>query len=386
MKPVYLDYNATTPLAPEVFDAMALVLKENFGNPSSVHSAGRSARVSLDEAREQVAQLINGHPSELVFTSGGSESDSMAILGVARALKDKGRHIITSVIEHPAVLNPCRQLEAEGFSVDYLPVDSTGFLDPKKVEGAIREDTVLVSIQYSNSEVGRVQDIRKIAENTGKRKILLHTDAVQSAGKLPLDVETLGVDLLSLSAHKLYGPKGVGALWIRRGTPPLVPLIFGGGQEKKRRGGTENVAGIVGFGKAAELALSILEKETARVRAVRDEFLECLQSQIPGVRVHGDPSSGLPNTLSFAVEGVSGQSLLVRLDVEGISVSTGTACSSGVTQPSEVLMALGVPESLIEGTLRLSLGRQTTKQDMQRVLDVLSGAVTAIRGRATATP
>lgn len=385
MKPVYLDYNATTPLAPEVLAAMLPLLKENFGNPSSVHSRGRAARVKLDEAREQTASLIHAHPTELVFTSGGTESDNLAILGVAQALKDKGRHIITSAIEHPAILNPCRHLEEEGFSVDYLPVSKAGFLEPESVKEALREDTVLVSIQHSNSEVGCLQDISKISDITRQRGILIHTDAVQSGGKVPLDVETLGVDLLSLSAHKIYGPKGVGALWIKRGTPALTPLLFGGGQEKKRRGGTENVAGIVGFGRAAEIAAGILGEEAIRERQIRDRFLKGLRDQVQGVQVHGNPDEGLPNTLSFAVEGVSGQSMLVRLDVEGVSVSTGTACSSGVTQPSEVLTALGVPENIIEGTLRLSLGRETSAEDMDRVLEVVCGAVDAIRGRAAAT-
>lgn len=386
MKSVYLDYNATTPLAPEVLSDMLPILKENFGNPSSVHSRGRAARVKLDEAREQTAGIIHAHPTELVFTSGGTESDNLAILGVAHALKDKGRHIITSAIEHPAVLNPCRQLEAEGFSVDYLPVDSSGYLEPEAVLEAVRADTILISIQHSNSEIGRIQDISKIAEVARQRGILMHTDAVQSAGKLPLDVESLGIDLLSLSAHKIYGPKGIGALWIRRGTPALTPLLYGGGQEKKRRGGTENVAGIVGFGRASEIALKLLDEESTRVRQVRDRFLKDLKNQVSGVRVHGDPDKGLPNTLSFAVGGVSGQSMLVRLDVEGISVSTGTACSSGVTQPSEVLTALGVSEELIEGTLRMSLGRATSPEDMEHVLEVVCGAVEAIRGRTTPTP
>ncbi len=385
MKPVYLDYNATTPLAPEVLAAMLPILKENFGNPSSVHSRGRAARVKLDEAREQTASLIHAHPTELIFTSGGTESDNLAILGVAQALKGKGRHIVTSAIEHPAILNPCRQLEEEGFSVDYLPVSKTGFLEPESVMEALREDTVLVSIQHSNSEVGCLQDISKISEITRQRGILIHTDAVQSGGKVPLDVETLGVDLLSLSAHKIYGPKGVGALWIKRGTPALTPLLFGGGQEKKRRGGTENVAGIVGFGRAAEIAAVVLDEEARRVRKIRDRFLKGLLDQVQGIQVHGNPDEGLPNTLSFAVDGVSGQSMLVRLDVEGVSVSTGTACSSGVTQPSEVLTALGVPENIIEGTLRMSLGRETSAEDMDRVLEVVCGAVDAIRGRTAAT-
>jgi cysteine desulfurase len=386
MKPVYLDHNATTPLAPEVLAVMLPLLKENFGNPSSVHSRGRAARVKLDEAREQTASLIHAHPTELVFTSGGTESDNLAILGVAHALKDKGRHIITSAIEHPAVLNPCRQLEADGFSVDYLPVDRSGYLDPEAVQEAVREDTILISIQHSNSEIGTIQDIRRIAGEAKSRGILIHTDAVQSAGKLPLDVEEMSVDLLSISSHKIYGPKGVGALWIKQGTPALVPRIFGGGQEKKRRGGTENVAGIVGFGRAAELAGSILDEEASRVKNIRNFFLEGLTKRVSGVHVHGNPKKGLPNTLSFSLNKVSGQSLLVRLDVEGISVSTGTACSSGATQPSEVLVALGIPENWIEETLRLSLGRETTTQDMARVLEVICGAAEAIRGRATTTP
>ncbi len=360
---------------------MEPILKENFGNPSSIHSAGRAARVKLDEAREQVAALICAHPSEIIFTSGGTESDNLAILGLARALRDKGRHIVTTQIEHPAVLNPCRQLEVEGFRVDYLPVDACGCVDPDLFVASLRDDTILVSIQHANSEVGTLQDVPRLAGLAREKGILFHSDAVQSAGKLPLKVEDLGVDLLALSAHKMYGPKGVGALWVKRGAPPLVPVIFGGGQEKKRRGGTENVAGIVGFGKAAEIAKDRLEGDSIRSHALRKRLKEGLENEVTGVTFHGHPEFCLPNTLSVAIEGVNGQSLLVRLDIAGVSVSTGTACSSGVTQPSEVLTALGVSPDSIENTLRLSLGRHTTEEDIRHTLDLISGAVEAIRER-----
>ena len=381
MKPIYLDHNATTPLAPEVFEAIEPILKDNFGNPSSIHSAGRAARVRLDEAREQVAALIGAHPSEIVFTSGGTESDNLAILGLARALRDKGRHIITTQIEHPAVLNPCRQLETEGFEVDYLPVDRWGRVERQRFVDALREDTLLVSIQHSNSEIGTLQEVDWLARQARERGVFFHSDAVQSVGKLPVRVEDLGIDLLSLSAHKMYGPKGSGAIWIKRGTPPLVPVLRGGGQEKKRRGGTENVAGIVGLGKAAELARARMEEDVARIAGLRRYLVDALLRRLEGVEIHGHAEYCLPNTVSVSIDGVSGQSLLVRLDIEGVSVSTGTACSSGAAQPSEVLTALGLSPDRIESTLRLSLGRGTSKEDIDRVLDILSEAAQAIRER-----
>ncbi len=386
MTSVYLDHNATTPLDPDVCAVMTAALREEFGNPSSVHAPGRSARVRLDEARDRVAAWIKAHPAEIVFTSGGTEADNLALFGVARALRDRGRHLVTSRLEHPAVLNPCRRLEQEGFQVDYLPVDSEGRIDPETLRRSLRDDTLLVSIQHANSETGVLQDIQTLGGIVRERGILFHCDAVQSAGKLEIDLGAWPVDLLSLSAHKMYGPKGCGALFIRRGTPPLVPLILGGGQERKRRGGTENLPALAGFGRAAQLAAERWEQDARHMRTLRDRLWRGIEQRIPEVQFHTPKEESLPNTLSVAFEGVAGQSLLIRLDVAGVAVSTGTACSSGVTLPSETLQALGLSESARQGTLRLSLGRETTEAGVDYALEVLSEAVKTIRdGRAGRT-
>jgi cysteine desulfurase len=381
MQQIYLDHNATTPVDKEVLEAMLPHYRESFGNPSSTHTQGRAARVCLDIAREQVAALIGAYPAEITFTSGGTESDNLAITGTARALKDKGNHIITSRVEHPAVLNTCEELRKEGFTIGYVPVDSYGRIDCAALAGMITERTTLITLQHGNSEVGTLQPIEEIGELARARGVLFHTDAVQTIGKVAVDTRSLPVDLLSLSAHKMYGPKGVGALFIRRGTPPLVPLISGGGQEKKRRGGTENVPGIVGLGKAAEIAQSRLESDRLHVFELRNGLRQQIESRISCVQFYGHPEFNLPNTLYLGFDGVEGQTLMIHLDLAGILVSTGTACSSGSIQPSEVLEAMAVPETEMIQTIRISLGRGNYPEEMGRVADALDRAVLKIRSK-----
>jgi len=381
MQTIYLDHNATTPVDEAVLEAMLPSYRESFGNPSSAHTQGRAARVCLDQAREQVAALIGAYPGEITFTSGGTESDNLAIAGVARALKDKGTHIITSRVEHPAVLNTCEELRKEGFTIAYVPVDSYGRIDCAALADMITDDTTLITLQHGNSEVGTLQPIEEIGELARARGVLFHTDAVQTVGKIVVDTRTLPVDMLSLSSHKMYGPKGVGALYIRRGTPPLVPLISGGGQEKKRRGGTENVPGIVGLGMAAEIAQSRLESDQSHVFQLRSGLRQHIESRIPGVRFYGHPEFNLPNTLYLGFDGVEGQTLMIHLDLAGIFVSTGTACSSGSILPSDVLGAMAVPEKEMFQTIRISLGRGNRPEEMERVADALEKAVLEIRSK-----
>ena len=381
MQSIYLDHNATTPVDEAVLEAMLPLYRETFGNPSSVHSQGRAARVHLDEAREQVADLIGAHPSEIVFTSGGTEADNLAIAGAARALRNKGTHILTSRVEHPAVLNACEELKKEGFEIGYAPVDTSGRVVVAGLQEMIRQDTVLISFQHGNSEVGTLQPVQEIGELARERGILFHCDAVQTAGKIEVDVEHLPVDYLALSAHKMYGPKGVGALYIRRGTPALIPLISGGGQEKKRRGGTENVPGIAGLGKAAEIARERQAADRNHLTGLRNGLRQKIEASIPQVRFYGHPDFYLPNTLYLGFDGVEGQSLMIRLDLEGISVSTGTACSSGSVSPSEVLSAMAVPESEMVQTIRISLGRGNRMEETDHVASVLGRVVSDIRAK-----
>ena len=381
MQQIYLDHNATTPVDEEVLEAMLPVFRESFGNPSSAHTQGRAARVCLDLAREQVAALIGAYPGEITFTSGGTESDNLAITGAARALKNKGTHIITSRVEHPAVLNTCEELRKEGFTIAYVPVDSYGRIDCNALAEMITDDTTLITLQHGNSEVGTLQPIEKIGELAKARGVLFHSDAVQTVGKIAVDTRSLPVDMLSLSSHKMYGPKGVGALYIRRGTPPLSPLISGGGQEKKRRGGTENVPGIVGLGKAAAIAQSRLETDQLHVSTLRNGLRQQIEFRIKGVRFYGHPDYYLPNTLYLGFDGVEGQTLMIHLDLAGIFVSTGTACSSGSILPSDVLGAMDVPESEMFQAIRISLGRGNSAEEMERVADTLEKAVLEIRSK-----
>ena len=376
MHKIYLDHNSTTPVLRDVLDVMLPFYKDSFGNPSSIHSEGRAARVCLDEAREQVAELIGARSSEIVFTSGGSESNNFAILGVALALNSKKRHIVTCEVEHAAILNPLKQLEALGFHVDYLPVDNVGRVDPKKVKDALKDSTCLVTIQHANSEVGTLQNIKEIGSLIKNNDILFHTDAVQSVGKLAVNVNDISVDLLSMSSHKIYGPKGVGALFVKRGTPALFSPICGGGQEKKRRGGTENVPGIVGFGKACQIALDRINKgKLKQLKIMRDLLRKKIEELIPNVEFYGCSKNGLPNTLSCGFDGADGETLLIALDMKGISVSTGSACSSGTGMPSKVLSALKLPLSKINSSIRFSLGWVNTSEDIDFAVQSLAKAV-----------
>ena len=380
MHKIYLDHNSTTPVSKEVLDVMLPFYKDKFGNPSSIHSDGRAARVSLDVARDQVAELIGARSSEIVFTSGGSESNNFAILGVALALNSKKRHIVTCQIEHAAILNPLKQLEALGFHVDYLPVDSVGRVDPKKVEDALTESTSLVTIQHANSEIGTLQNIKEIGSLVTNKGILFHTDAVQSVGKVAFNVNDFSVDLLSMSSHKIYGPKGVGALFVKRGTPALFSPVCGGGQEKKRRGGTENVPGIVGFGKACQIALDRINKgKLKQLKIMRDLLRNKIEKIIPNVEFYGCSKNGLPNTLSCGFDGADGETLLIALDMKGISVSTGSACSSGTGMPSKVLSALKLPLSKINSSIRFSLGWVNTSEDIDFAVQSLAKAVVLSR-------
>ena len=374
MEKIYLDHNATTPLHPEVLNAMLPALQDNFGNPSSIHSFGRSARVQLDEAREKVARLIGASSSEIIFTSGGTEANNLALLGVA--LKDKEKKIITSKTEHPSVLNPCRQLEEQGVEVHYLDVDRFGRIDINNLESQITESTALISLQHANSETGVLQDIKKVSELARSNGILFHTDAVQSVAKIEFDLKDYPVDMLSISAHKFNGPKGVGALFLRKGTPALFAPVCGGSQEKKRRGGTENVAGIIGFGKACEIAIKrVSTLEVSRVAELKDYFYNKVYEMIPGTELFGDMQNSLPNTLNLGFAGVEGDTLLIAMDMEGVAVSTGSACSSGTGLPSPVLQAMGLPDNKINSSIRFSLGCSTTKTELDSVLKTLVKAV-----------
>ena len=372
MKNIYLDNNATTPLHPEVLEAMLPGLRENYGNPSSIHSFGRSARVQLDEAREKVAHLINAQSSEIIFTSGGTEANNLALLGVA--FKDKGKKIITGKTEHPSVLNPCRQLEEQGVEVHYLDVDGLGRIDMDDLERQITESTALISLQHANSETGVLQDIKRASEIARNKGVLFHTDAVQSVAKMPFDLKDYPVDLLSISAHKFYGPKGVGALYLRKGTPALFSPVCGGNQEKKRRGGTENVAGIMGFGKACELATENMD-EASKLADLRDYFQNRVCELIPRTQLLGDKENRLPNTLNLGFDGVDGDTLLIALDMEGVAVSTGSACSSGTGLPSSVLRAMGIPDERINSSIRFSLGCGISRLDLDLVIGALVKAV-----------
>ena len=379
-KKIYLDHNATTPLHPEVFEVMRPVLEKFFGNPSSIHSEGRKARVFLDEARDQVAGLIGATPGEIVFTSGGTESNNLALLGAAFSQQKKGRHIITCEIEHPSVLNPLKQLEDLEFEIDRLPVDRKGCIDLDQLTRTVKNSTVLISLQHANSEVGTIQEIEKIGEIARENSVAFHTDAVQTAGKIPLDVKQFPVDFLSVSSHKLNGPKGIGALYVKKGTPPLFSPVCGGSQEKKRRGGTENVAGAVGFGKACDMARDRLESGEIKVlRDLRDYFFKRISESISGIELLGDNEKCLPNTLNLSIAGADGETLLIGLDVEGISVSTGSACSSGSSLPSHVLTHMRVPEERIQSSLRISLGWSNTREEMDIVAQTLDRLVTLNR-------
>jgi cysteine desulfurase len=376
---MYLDYNATTPLAPEAADAMSRALREVFGNPSSVHAFGQQAKAVLDEARQQVAALVGGDASEVVFTSGGTESDGLALRGAVDAMEAAGRReIVVSAIEHEAVLNTARALAKRGVRVSIVPPQPSGIVDPARVAEHVTDRTAVVSVMHANNETGAIQPVAAIAEIARARGALVHVDAVQTAGKIPIDVQALGVDLLSLSAHKFYGPKGAGALWIRRGTR-LVAQMTGGRQERARRAGTENVPAIAGFGAAAARARTALARDAAHVTALRDRLEAGVCARVEGAVVNAAGAPRVGNTSNVGFPGVEAESLLIALDLEGIAVSTGSACSSGTLEPSHVLKAMGVAPSLSQGSLRFSLGAPTTAQEIDRVLDVLPSLVEKLR-------
>ena len=372
---VYMDHGATTPLREEALEAMLPYLKEKFGNPSSIHSFGREARKAITAAREKTARALGADPEVIFFTSGGTESNNMAIRGAAR-LKGKGR-IITSAIEHHAVLDVCKDLEKDGFEVVFLPVDRYGMVDPRAVEEAIVPGTILVSIMMGNNEVGTIQPIREICTLARKRGVFVHTDAVQCVGQLPVDVKELQLDFLSLSAHKFNGPKGVGALYVRKGIP-LPPIYRGGGQERKLRPGTENVAGIVGLGRALELAVAELPEKTARLQKLRDRLIAGLTS-LEGVALNGHPKQRLPGNVHLSFQYIEGESLLLGLDLQGVAASSGSACTSGSLEPSHVLTAMGLDHREAHGSLRLTLGRGNTEADVDYVLQVLPPIVERLR-------
>jgi len=382
-EPVYLDNAATTPVDPRVFEAMRPYWLEDWGNPSSVYSVGRRARRALDDARDRIAQLLNCRANEIVFTSCGSESDNLAIRGAALAQAEQHgwKHVVTSRIEHHAVLHACQWLEQHlGFNVTYLEVDALGRVEPAAVAAAVRPDTALVSIMYANNEIGTVQPITEIgrALKSVNAQTLFHCDAVQAGGLLPIDVQAMGVDLLALSGHKFYAPKGIGLLYVRRGTP-LVHQVSGGGQERGVRAGTENVAYIVGMARALELAYAEAESRVAHVSRLRDRLIDGVQARIPGVRLTGHPTQRMPNSASFTIAGADGESLLLNLDQEGICASSGSACTSGTLEISHVLRALCLPEDEARGSLRLTTGVRTTDADVDRLLEVLPSIVERVR-------
>ncbi len=376
---VYLDYSATTPTDPRVVEEMIPYFTEHFGNPSSIYSTGLEAKDAIEHAREQVAHLINAEPKELIFTSGGTESDNWALIATARRLQHKGKHIITSAIEHHAILHSCEYLAKEGFDITYVGVDHDGLVDPAEVEAAIRPDTILISIMYVNNEVGSVQPITEIGAIAKKHGVLFHTDAVQALGNVPIDVKTMNIDMMSMSSHKIYGPKGIGAIYVRSGVN-LPTYIHGGAQERKKRAGTENVPGIVGFGKAAELACQNFNTHVAHVSKLRDHFIDRVLNEIPYTYFNGSKDHRHPGNANITFEYVEGESILLYLDFAGVSCSSGSACSSRSLQPSHVLTAMGIPVELIHGSIRFTFGNPTTMEDVDYTVNKLKGIIEKLRG------
>ena len=378
MRRIYLDNNATTPLAPEVFEAMKPYLASDYGNASSIHWFGQNVKAAVETAREQVARLLGARAREIVLTSGGTEADNLAIFGILGGARQKEKHIITSSIEHHAVMNAGKAIEQQGVEVTYLRVGSEGIVDPDDVTRAIRPETVLISIMHANNEIGTIQPVPEIARIAAEHDIYFHTDAVQSAGKIPLNVEELGVDLLSLSAHKIHGPQGVGALYVRRGTP-LRPLLYGGHHERDRRAGTENVAGAVGFGKAAEMAANPAAGEIERVARLRDQLESGILANVPQVRINGDPQRRLPSTSNLEFSYVEGEGFVIAMDLKGVACSTGAACSSGSLEPSHVMSAIRKTADQARSSIRFSLSRFNTMEDIQHTLEILPGVVEHLR-------
>jgi len=379
MKKVYMDNNATTRMREEVLEAMLPFYKDTYGNASSVHAYGRTARHAIDEARAKVAELIGASsPEEVIFTSGGTESDNLAIKGVAGALKAKGNHIITSSIEHHAVLNSCKFLEKEGWKITYVGVDEYGVINIDELKKAITPKTVLVTMMYANNEVGTIEPVEEIGRIAKENKIYFHTDAVQAAGKKQFSVKDMSIDLMSISAHKFYGPKGVGALYIRKGTK-IIPQSQGGHHEMGKRAGTENVPGIVGMARAAELAKKEIPTEISTLAGLRDSLYDGIKTKIEHVRLNGHPTQRLPNTLNVGFKYLEGESIVLNLDMEGVAVSTGSACTSGSLEPSHVLTAMGVDAADTQGSIRFSLGRDNTKEDVDYVIGILPPIIARLR-------
>lgn len=377
MERIYFDHNSTTPLDPRALEAMLPYLKETFGNASSVHSFGQFAKAGLEQSREVIADLLNCRPEEIYFTSGGTESDNTAIKGVADALGHKGKHIITSTVEHHAVFETCEYLEKRGYDVTYLPVDSRGYIDPEELKASLRDDTILVAIMLGNNETGTLQDIKKLAEIAHTRDVYFHTDAVQALGKVRVDIKDLGVDFLAGSAHKFYGPKGVGILYAKAGSR-FTPYAHGGAHERNKRAGTENVASIVGMAKALELDIAEMEKNTTHIDKLADKLFDGVV-QIPDVTFNGDPEKRIKGTLNFTFMGCEGEATILSLDMKGIAVSSGSACTSGAVEPSHVLRAMGVPAELAQTAIRFSLGKDNTEAQVEHTLKELPAIIDRLR-------
>lgn len=382
---VYMDNAATTKLSPDVLNAMMPYLTDIYGNASSVHAFGREAREGVEHARNQVAAAINASPDEIFFTAGGTESDNMAIKGVAHKYAKKGKHIITTAIEHHAVLHTCEALEKEGYEVTYLPVDEDGLISVEQVRAAMRDDTLLVTVMFANNEVGTIEPIAEIGALCRERNVLFHTDAVQAVCHIPIDVRAMNIDLMSISAHKFHGPKGIGALYCRKGIV-LEPVIVGGAQERKRRAGTENVAGIVGLGAAIERAHKNMSADMARVSALRDKLISGILKNIPHVKLNGHPTQRLPQNVNFSIRYIEGESILLMLDINGIAASSGSACTSGSLDPSHVLLAMGIPHEIAHGSLRLTLSDMTTDEEVDYVLETLTKTVKRLRDMSPLVP
>jgi len=379
MKRVYMDHAATTPTDIEVVKEMELYFTQKYGNSNSIHSFGQEARDAVEESRKKIAHLIGADPSEIIFTSGGTESDNYAIKGIAWANQKKGNHIITSKIEHHAVLHSCHFLEKHEFNVTYLPVDKYGQINPDDVKRAITDKTILVTIVHANNEIGTIEPVKEIGKIVEGAGIYFHTDSVQTVGHIPIDVNDLGVDMLSMSGHKLYGPNGVGVLYLRKSTK-IDSLMDGGGQEKNRRAGTENVAGIVGIGKAAELAEKRLAQgEEDKIIKLRDKLIKEIMNKVENVRLNGHPTNRLPGNINFCFEFIEGESMLLNLDIEGVAASSGSACTSGSLEPSHVLLAIGLPPEIAHGSLRLTLGKDNTEEEVDCVIDILPQIIEKLR-------
>lgn len=378
MRKVYLDHSATTPVHPEVLEAMLPYYKEKFGNPSSIHEYGKVAKIALEEAREKVAKLFNCSPYEIYFTSGGTESDNLAIKGVAFANKKKGKHIITSSVEHHAVLESCKFLKKEGYEITYLPVDRWGLVDPDDLRKNIKDDTILVSIMHVNNETGTIQPIEELVRIAKEKGVYFHTDAVQSAGKIPIDVQELPIDLASISGHKIYGPKGVGAIYIRKGTR-IIPLSHGGHHERSRRAGTENIPGIVGLGKAVEMVLKDMDKHNKHLKNLTETFFKKLKETVKDIQLNGHPEKRIPSTLNISFKGVEGESIILSLDMERVAVASGSACTSGSLEPSHVLSAMRIEPAVAQSSIRFSFGRENVIDDVDYTLSVLPEIIERLR-------